>query len=94
MILTVSVSQLRNNISDYLDRVSKGTRVIVRDEKKGKTIAQITQAPSFDKDAFGKALKDTAGIFTAERHPEWRTKRDVINWLRKTRKNSNRTFNF
>lgn len=85
MTLTVSVSELRNNISEYLDRVSKGTRLLIRDEKRGKTIAQITQTQTFDKDAFEKSLRKVAGVFTAKNHPEWKTKKDVTNWLTKER---------
>lgn len=92
MTLTVSISELRSNISDYLERVAKGTTLLVRDDKKGKTVAQITQTPSFDKDAYEKALRKAAGVFTAENHPEWRTKKDVINWVRKNRLANDRKF--
>lgn len=92
MTLTVSVSDLRSNISEYLERVAKGTRLIIRDEKKGKAIAQITKAPSFDKDAFEKSLRKTAGVFTVENHPEWKTKSDVSTWLTKNRLANDRMF--
>lgn len=92
MMLTVSVSDLRGNISKYLELVMKGTRVLIRDEKKGKTIAQITKAPSFDKDAFEKNLRKTAGVFRAENHPEWKTKNDVITWVRQNRLANERKF--
>lgn len=92
MTLTVSVSELRNNISDYLDKVVKGNRVLIRDEKKNKTIAQITQTSVFDKDAYGKALSKASGIFTAQNHPEWATKKKVIDWVTKTRLQSERKF--
>lgn len=90
MTITVSVTDLRNNISDYLDRVAKGTRLLVRDEKKKKTIAQITQTHIFNKDSYEKALRKAAGIFTAKNHPEWRTEKDVRNWLIKSRLSSDR----
>ncbi len=92
MTLTVSVSEFRNHLSDYLDKVSEGTRLIIKDEKKDVAIAELTPTQSFDKEAFGKALKQAAGVFTAKNHPEWRTKKDVIKWLRETRKNADRTF--
>ncbi|OGH20109.1 MAG: hypothetical protein A3D74_03440 [Candidatus Levybacteria bacterium RIFCSPHIGHO2_02_FULL_37_13] len=92
MTLTVSVSQLRSNISEYLDRVSKGARLLVNDEKRGKTIAHITKAQTFDKDAYEKKLRKVAGIFTAENHPEWKTKADVISWVRKNRLANERKF--
>lgn len=92
MTLTASVSELRSNISDYLEKVAKGAKVLIRDEKKGKTVAQISQVFSFDKDAFEKSLRKVAGNFSAKNHPEWKTKRDVEKWLRKTRLSSNRSF--
>lgn len=92
MTLTVSVSELRNNISLYLERVVKGTRVIIRDEKKDVTIAQITQIYVFNKDLFEKTLRKAAGVFSAKNHPEWSTKRKATEWLVKTRKSSDRHF--
>lgn len=92
MTLTVSVSELRNNISGYLDKVVKGNRVLIRDEKRNVTIAQITQTPAFDKDAYEKALKKASGIFTAQNHPEWATKKKVIDWVTNNRLNNQRTF--
>lgn len=92
MILTVSISDLRNNIAEYLEQVEKGAHLYIRDNKRGKTIAQITKTNSFDKDAYEKALRKAAGVFTAKNHPEWRTKKDVIRWLRKSRMADERTF--
>ena len=92
MSITVSVSQLRNNISLYLEKAMQGTQVLVRDDKKDKAIAQITQMKSFDKDSYEKALRKAAGIFTAENHPEWETKSDVIRWLEKSRLADERSF--
>ncbi len=92
MTLTVSVSDLRGNISQYLERVMKGTRVLIRDEKRDVTIAQITPTATFDKEAFGKALKEARGIFTAGNHPEWKTKEDIIKWVEQERKAADRTF--
>lgn len=92
MTLTVSVSQLRNNISEYLNHVSKGTTLLVNDEKKRKAIARITKAQIFDKDTYEKKLRKVAGIFTSENHPEWKTKADVISWVRKNRLANERKF--
>ena len=92
MTLTVSISEFRNNISDYLDRVTSGTRVLIRDDRKDKTIAQITSSMSFDHQAYEQAMRKAAGVFTAKNHPEWRTKRDVVNWLRKSRMSDDRKF--
>ena len=92
MTLTVSVSEFRNNISEYLDMAASGTRVLIRDGKKDKTIAEVASSKSFDPVAFEKALDKTAGVFTAENHPEWQTKKDINKWLRETRKNFDRKF--
>ncbi|MBI2327195.1 hypothetical protein HYU92_02645 [Candidatus Curtissbacteria bacterium] len=92
MTLTVSVSELRKNISGYLDKVIKGNRVLIRDEKKNKTIAQITQTFTFDKDAYERALRKASGVFTAKNHPEWATKKKVIDWVKNNRIKNQRTF--
>lgn len=92
MTLTVSVSELRNNISQYLERAMKGTRVLIRDEKKDITVAQITSTPFFDKDLYEKALRKAAGIITSENHPEWSSQSKVSRWITKNRLTDERTF--
>ena len=92
MTLTVSISQLRNNMADYLEKVIQGNRVVIRDEKKDVVVAEIIKTKSFDKDAFERSLRKAAGVFTAKNHPEWRTKADVINWVRKNRLANQRSF--
>lgn len=92
MILTVSVSELRSNISQYLERVAKGTQVFIRDEKRDVTIAQITQTSFFDKSIYEKVLRKAAGIFTTENHPEWSTETKVSNWVTKNRLANDRTY--
>lgn len=92
MTITVSISEFRQNISDYLARVKAGDTLVLKDEKKGEEIAEVVGKKRWDPVAFEKALRKVAGTFTAENHPEWRTKRDVIRWLRKTRKEADRSF--
>lgn len=92
MTLTVSISELRSNLSEYLDKVAKGDNLVIRDEKKNKGIAQVSKLKSFDPDAYEQAMRRAAGVFTAENHPEWRTKKDIINWLRKSRMSDDRKF--
>lgn len=92
MTFTISVSELRNNMSRYLERAMKGTRVIICDEKRGVTIAQITQTSIFDKVAYEKALIKAAGVITSENHPEWSTKAKVNNWVTKNRLSDERKF--
>ena len=92
MTLTVSVSELRSNVSDYLARAIRGTRVLIRDEKKKKTIAQLTCVSAFDAHTYEQALKKAAGIFTFKNHPEWKARRDVTSWVHKGRLADERIF--
>ncbi len=92
MTLTVSISEFRNNMSDYLDKVSAGTRLLLKDEKKDKLVAEVVSRKEFDPVAFQHSLHKAAGVFTAQNHPEWRTKKDVIRWLEKERKAADRHF--
>lgn len=92
MTISVSVSDLRSNMSSYLERVLRGTRVLIRDEKRDVSIAQITRTFLFDTHMYEKALKKAAGIFTAKNHPEWKTKMNVIHWVTKNRLSDERSF--
>lgn len=94
MTITVSISDFRDNISEYLEKVAFGNTIIIKDKKKNKELAQVVRKKQFDPEAFEKALRRAAGTFTAENHPEWRTKRDVIRWLRKSRKADDRSFDY
>lgn len=92
MTLTVSISELRQNLAQYLERVANGANLIVKDEKKDIAVAQITKVPYFDKDLYQQSLLKAAGVFTAKNHPEWATKTKITKWLIKTRKESDRSF--
>ncbi len=92
MTITVSISRFRQNISDYITRAQQGDIVILKDEKKGEEVARITAKKKFNSESFGKALKVSMGTFTAENHPEWKTKKDVIKWVEKGRAQADRTF--
>lgn len=92
MAITVSISQFRQNISDYLSSVKAGNMIILKNEKKGEEIAKIVGKKKFDLESFKRTLRKTAGTFTAENHPEWRTKRDVIRWVEAGRKAADRTY--
>lgn len=91
-MITVSVSDLRTNMSKYLAQVERGVKVLVRDNKRNKTVAQLTSYRDFDPVAYEEALRKASGVFTAERHPEWKTLGDVKKWLGETRANANRKF--
>ena len=92
MTITVSISEFRNNISDYLARARAGDRIVLKDEKKDEEIAEVVGKKKWDPEAFERALRKVAGTFTAKRHPEWRTKRQVIAWVNKSRREAERTF--
>jgi len=69
----------------------KGTRVLIRDEKKGITIAEITHTSTFDKDTYEKTLRKAAGTFSKESHPEWNTEGSIIKWVTKNRLSDERS---
>ena len=91
MTLNVSVSEIRNNISRYLEKASKGTRILIRDNKRNVAIAQLTQIFSFDKEMYEKVLQKAAGVLSIEHHPEWGTKTQITKWLTKSRLRSDRS---
>lgn len=92
MTITVSISEFRQNLSEYIRQAQRGNTIVLKDEKKDEEIATVTPKKKFNAEAFGKALRKAAGVFTAKNHPEWRTKRDVIKWVEKERAKADRTF--
>lgn len=92
MTLTVSVSEFRQHIADYIAKAKDGYTVILEDGKKGQQIAQLVGKKKFSPETFGKALRSAAGVFTAKTHPEWKSKRDVIKWVEQGRKAADRSF--
>ena len=92
MTINVSISELRGNISQYLEKVSKGTRVLIRDEKRNTPIAQISQIIPFDKKMYENVLRKSAGILKPELHPEWDTSKDIVEWVTKNRLSNDRRF--
>lgn len=92
MTITVSVSQFRQHISEYISKAQEGHAIILKDEKKDQQLVQLVSKKAFNPVTFERVLKEAAGIFTAENHPEWRTKNDVIKWVRQERLASDRHF--
>lgn len=92
MTLNVSVGQFRQNVAEYIAKAKGGHTVVLIDEKKGQQLVKIVGTKKFDPEAFGKALKSAAGVFSARNHPEWRTKKDVIKWVEQGRKGAGRSF--
>lgn len=94
MTITVSISDFRENISDYLIQVQEGNKLILKDNKKGIEVAEVIKRRRFDPVAYERALRNAAGVFTAKNHPEWRTKRQVIAWVEKGRREADRNFDY
>ena len=92
MIINVSISQFRQNVAKYIAKARDGNLIILEDGKRGKQIAQISGRKDFDSDAFIEALRNAAGVFTGENHPEWTTKKQIIKWLEKERSSFDRSF--
>lgn len=61
-------------------------------EKDLRNLGVQIERKKFDLESFKKTLRRNAGVFTAKNHPEWRTKRDVVKWVEKGRKEADRTF--
>lgn len=67
MTTIVSYSDFRRNLSDYIDFVNKKEGVVkIRDEKRGKIIAQLItpKKEEFDWDSYMKFLDGFEPIFT------------------------------
>lgn len=92
MTIIVSISQFRQHIADYIAKARSGNTVVLQDEKKGQEIIQLVGRKIFNPETFGKALSAACGVFTAENHPEWKTKEDVMKWVAKERKATERSF--
>jgi antitoxin (DNA-binding transcriptional repressor) of toxin-antitoxin stability system len=70
MNLTVSVSDFRNNLTDYLELLREGEKVVIKDARKDKTKVELTASePSgFNWDNYLKEVKKLAGsgLFVAD----------------------------
>ncbi|KKU90888.1 MAG: hypothetical protein UY21_C0015G0003 [Microgenomates group bacterium GW2011_GWA1_48_10] len=91
MTWTVSISDLRNNLSDYIDKVKAGDDLVVKDEKKDEEVAVVRAAKKkFNPVAYRAMLDRVSGTISAKNHPEWATIAKTEKWLRKIRKASDR----
>lgn len=85
MTITVSISQFRQNMSDYLAQAQLGHTIVLKNEKRGGEVAELVGKKKWDPIAFRRAMHRAAGVFTAKNHPEWATKKSVERWLRRSR---------
>ncbi|GEM_PF-2405116 len=92
MTITVSISQYRQHIADYLLRNRQGHTITIKDEKRGEVIADVIPRKKFDPVAYREMLERVAGTYTTKNHPEWATKKKVERWLRRGRLADERTF--
>jgi len=92
MTIIVSINQFRQNMADYIAKAKKGYTVILKDEKKDEQLIELVKKRNFNPETFGKALESVVGVFTAENHPEWQTKQDVLNWVKQQRSEADRNF--
>lgn len=88
----VSVAQFRSNISEFLQKVSTGARLSIRDEKRGVVLAHIVGAGSvFDPSHYAEILDRAQGVFSAKRYPHWSTEKALSRWLTQGRLADERT---
>ena len=92
MTITVSISDFRQNLSDYLAKVRAGHRLVLRDEKQEETIASVVPEKQWDPEMFRRTLYRVAGSISVKDHPEWATPKKIERWLRKTRLANERHF--
>ena len=92
MTLTVSIGKFRQNIADYIAKAKEGHIIVLKDEKKGQEIGQLVGKKTFNPQTFENAIHNVSGIFSAKKHPEWKTKHDVIKWVKQGRQIADRNF--
>ncbi|MEK7111016.1 MAG: hypothetical protein AAB856_00320 [Patescibacteria group bacterium] len=66
----VSVSDFRDNLTDYLGLLQTGNKIVIKDARKDKTIVELTSSTprNFDWDTYLKEVKKLAGsgLFVAD----------------------------
>ena len=92
MPITISVSDFRTGIADYLRLAAAGRTVVISDERRGVRIAKLVADKQFDSSAYRAMLNRVAGAFAAARHPEWSTPAKLESWLRAGRLADERNF--
>jgi len=92
MITTVSISDFRENTSLYLEQISRGDTIVIKDTKRNRVVAHVNSAPAFHAKTYRETLRKVAGSISAKRHPEWRTRKAITTWLINSRLADDRTF--
>ena len=84
----INVTDLRNNLADYLDLV-RFKKQALNISRRGKVIAQITHKTQ-SKENYSKAVKMAANTFSIKNHSEWKSINNIVKWVNKGRKKSER----
>lgn len=82
MNLTVSVSDFRDHLTDYLELLQAGEKVVIKDARKDKPIVELTPSKpkEFDWDLYLKQVKKLAGSnFLAGDEKDWKRFRRSFN---------------
>lgn len=86
MNLTVSVSDFRDHLSDYLELLQAGEKVVIKDARKDKPIVELTSSKpkEFDWDLYMKQVKKLAGsgLFAGDEADRRRFRRSFNRRLR------------
>ena len=84
----INVTDLRNNLADYLDLV-RFKKQALNISRRGKIIAQITPKMQ-SKKSYSKAVKMAANTFSNKNHSEWKNIDNIVKWVNKERKTAER----
>lgn len=89
--MTVSVSEFRKNLSDYLEKVKEGEEIVVRDEREREDLAELRPPEEKNWDEIMKAVEKAYGMWADIPEDEWkefekRRERMRRNWRRKMKR--------
>lgn len=84
----INVTDLRDNLADYLDLVMVEKRFLDI-TRRGKVIAQIGPKIQLEKN-YAQAIKKAAGTFSSKNHPEWKNIDSIVKWVNRERKRAER----
>jgi len=88
LIANVNVTDFRDNLADYLDLVRYKNKSL-NITKRGKIVARLS--PKEEKvSSYTKELKKAAGTLSAQKYSQWKNIEDIVNWVNKQRKQSER----
>lgn len=88
MATTVSVSEFRRNLSDWLERAREGERIVVRDEREREDVAELRPAEEKNWDEIMKAVEELRGSWSEEDYRAWKKRKTRMtrNWKREMKR--------